>query len=182
MTPQKAQMSQMAEHDRLDVAIDQVTARMVQVREDEDLAIRIASALPERSSRLGWLIPQFAAITAFVIAAGVWMLRDSSTPLLSPLPSSDVVAVIAVPNTVVAVEPGTALRTKPLEQLEHLEPMEPLGLDGPDFDRSLPAIDAMTALIVNDVTPDELPASPALVLAPIAIADLPMTAESFPPF
>jgi hypothetical protein len=59
--------------------------------------------------------------------------------------------------------------------------MEPLGLDGPDFDRSLPAIDAMTALIVNDVTPGELAAPAALVLEPIVIADLPLTAESFSP-
>lgn len=179
--------------DRLDTAIDQVTARMVQVRDDEELALRIASALPDRSSRFSWLMPQFAAIAAFAIAAGVWMLRDSSTPLLSPLPSSDVVAVIGVPNTVVAVEPGTALRTQSASArhisgelrrdrlLEPLEPMEPLGVDGPDFDRSLPAIEAMSAMVMSDVGPGELPASPALVLALIEIADLPMTAELFPP-
>jgi len=189
MTPQKAQMSQMAEHDRLDAAIDQVTARMVQVRDDEDLAMRIASALPERSSRfhlraarfggqVSWLIPQFAAI-AFAIAAGVWMLRDTSTPSLSPLPSSDVVAVIGVPNTVVAVEPGTVFRTQPVELLEPVEPVEPL--NSPDFDRSLAPIAPMTALVVSDLSPSELPATPALELEPIAIADLPLTAESFPP-
>ena len=77
---------------RLDAAIDQVAARMVQVREDEDLALRIAAALPERSSRFSWLIPQFAAIAAFAIAAVVWTTRDTATPSL--LPSSDVVAVI----------------------------------------------------------------------------------------
>ena len=49
---------------------------MVQVREDEDLALRIAAALPERSSRFSWLIPQFAAIAAFAIAAVVWTMRD----------------------------------------------------------------------------------------------------------
>ena len=57
-------------------------------------------ALPERSSRFGWLIPQFAAIAAFAIAAVVWTMRDPATPSL--LPSSDVVAVMAVPNTVAA--------------------------------------------------------------------------------
>ena len=86
--------------DDLDTAIDQVTARMVQVREDEDLALRIASALPERSSRFRWLIPQFAAFAAFAIAAVVWTMPDPATPSL--LPSSDVVAVMAVPNPVVA--------------------------------------------------------------------------------
>lgn len=180
--------------DRLDAAIDQVTARMVQVRDDEELALRIASALPERSSRFGWLIPQFAAIAAFAIAAVVWTMREPATPSLSPLPSADVVAVMAVPNTVAAVEPGTALRTLPLESafaragelrwdkpLEPLEPLDPVNPLGGDHERSLPPIEAMSAIVMNDVAPGELPASAALMLAPIEIADLPMTAESFPP-
>ena len=162
--------------DPIDIAIDQVTARMVQVREDEDLALRIAAALPERSSRFRWLIPQFAAVAAFAIAAVVWTTRDTATPSL--LPSSDVVEVMALPTTVSAVEPGTALRTQPLELLEPLEPLEPV--EG-DHDRSLPAIDVVTALTVSDVAPVELPATPALTLAPIEITDLPLTAESFPP-
>ncbi len=66
--------------DPIDTAIDQVATRMVQVREDEDLALRIAAALPERSSRFGWLIPQFAVITAFAIAAVVWTTRETPTP------------------------------------------------------------------------------------------------------
>jgi hypothetical protein len=175
--------------DPIDTAIDQVAARMVQVREDEELALRIASALPERSSRFRWLIPQFTAIAAVAIAAVVWTMRDPATPSL--LHASDVVAVIAVPNTVAAVEPGTALRTLALESAfarmrelrrdEHLEPLEPLQpLDG-DHERSLPAIDALAALVVSDVAPDALPGSPALTLAPIEIADLPLTAESFSP-
>ena len=201
MRPQKAQM-QMAEHDRLDAAIDQVAARMTAVPDDDQLTQRIVASLPERSSRfrlraarfggqVGWLIPQFAAITAFAIAAVVWTLRDPVTPPL--LPSSDVVAVMAVPNTVVAFAPGTVFRTRPLESafarlssgelrrdrpLEHLEPVEPL--DG-DFDRSLPPIEAMSALVVSDLDPDALPGAPALVLAPIAITELPLTAESFSP-
>lgn len=189
MRPHKAQieqMKQMAEQDRLDAAIDQVTARMVQVRDDQDLALRIASALPERSSRFSWLVPQFAAIAAFAIAAVVWTTRGPATPAL--LRSSDVVAVMTVPNTVAAVEPGTASRTlplesafarhisgelrrdRPLEPWNPLEPLEPL-----DHERSLPA------LAMSDVAPDELPATSALMLAPIDITDLPLTAESFPP-
>ena len=115
--------------DPLDTAIDQVTARMVQVREDEDLALRIAAALPERWSRFGWLIPQFAAIAAFAIAAVVWTTRDTATP--SVLTSSNVAVLAGMPDTVVAVAPGTvapgtAVRTMPLELLEPLEPLEPL--------------------------------------------------------
>lgn len=164
--------------DQLDAAIDQVTARMVQVRADDDLALRIASALPERSSRFSWLIPQFAAIAAFAIAAVVWTMRDTTTPSLSPLLSSDVVAVMAVPDTVAAVEPGTALRTLPMEPLEPLEPVEP---SGGDHERSLPALDAMTTLNMRSLAPGELPASESLALAPIDIGDLSLTAESFPP-
>ena len=37
---------------RLDDAIDQVAARMTAVKEDDGLALRIASSLPARS---GWL-------------------------------------------------------------------------------------------------------------------------------
>jgi hypothetical protein len=176
--------------DPIDTAIDQVAARMVQVREDEDLALRIAAALPARSTRfhlraarfggqVGWLIPQFAAIAALAIAAVVWTTRDTATPAL--LPSSDVVVVIAVPKSVVAREPGTALRTRPLERLEPLELLEPLSSDGTDHERSLAPIAAMSALVMRDMAPEALPGSPALTLAPIEIADLPMTAESFSP-
>jgi hypothetical protein len=177
-----------AKVDRLDAAIDQVTARMVHVRDDEDLALRIASALPERSSRfhlraarfggqVSWLIPQFAAIAAFAIGVVLWTTRDTAPPSL--LPSSDVVAVMAVPNTVVASAPGTVFRIQPLEPLVHLEPVEPL--DRPDFDRSLAPIAPMTALVVTDVAPGELAPTPELLLAPLVIADLPLTAESFSP-
>ena len=175
-----------AKVDRLDAAIDQVTARMMQVRDDEELALRIASALPERSSRFSWLIPQFAAIAAFAIAAVVWTMRDTTTP--SVLPSSGVAGLVGLPNTVAAIAPGTAVRTVPLEsafarlssgELRRDRPLEPL--DGADFERSLAPIEAMSAIVMNDVAPGELPASAALTLAPIEIIDLPMTAESFSP-
>ncbi len=162
----------------LDAAIDQVTARLVRVREDDEFAARVVRALPERSSRLGWLVPQVAAVTALAIAAGVWMLRDTSPPSVSPLPA-EAVAVMGGPNMVVAVAPGTALRTRPLELLEPLETLEPLD-DGSDHERSLPAIEAVTALVVSDLLLSELPATPALALEPIAIVDLPLTAETFP--
>jgi hypothetical protein len=175
--------------DPIDTAIDQVTARMVQVREDEDLALRIAAALPARSTRVSWLIPQFAAIAVFAIAAVVWTMRDPATPAL--LPSSEVAALGVVPNTVAAIAPGTGIRTLPLESAfarmrelrrdKPLELLEPLGSDGADHERSLAPIAAMSAIVMRDMAPDALPGSPALTLAPIEIADLPMTAESFSP-
>src|SRR5688500_7053283 len=116
--------------DRLDSAIDQVAARIMQVRDDEELALRIAGALPGRSSRFRWLLPQLAAVAAFAIAAVVWTMRDTATPSLLPLTA--VVAVMAVPNSVAAVSPGTASRTKPSEPVEPVEPLDSQPLEG-DF-------------------------------------------------
>ena len=62
--------------------------------------------------------------------------------------------------------------------MEHLERLEPL--EG-DHERSLAPIEAMSALVMSDMDPNALPGSPALVMAPIAITELPLTAESFSP-
>ena len=180
MRPQRGQMPQVTAPDRLDAAIDLVAARIVEVKGHEELAARIAAALPGRSSSFGWWLPQFAAIAAFAIAAVLWTARDTATPSL--LPSTDVVAMMAVPDSVAAAAPGTASRiasrTKPLEPLGLLEQAEPL--DG-DFGRSLAPIAAIDALTVSELGAPELPAASPLVLPPIAITDLPLTAESFSP-
>lgn len=161
------------DRDKLDSAIDQVAGRMVAVSDDPEMVARIVSALPERSLRLGWLLPQVAALSALVIAALVWSTRERpASPAV--LPSTQIAAATVfrggitprVPGT--PREPGTAVRTEPLA------PWNPGTLE-PDFDRSLPA------LMVTELPPVELPASPALELAPIGVTDLPLTAESFPP-
>lgn len=163
--------------DRLDAAIDHVAKRMVAVPDDPEMVARIVSALPERSSRLGWLIPQLAALGAIVIAAVVWSTRERpASPAV--LPSTQIAATTVLPGVIAPREPGTVVRTQPLEPLEPVEPLEPLDTD---FDRSLPALESVDSLMVSDVTPHELPASPALELAPIGVTDLPLTAESFPP-
>ena len=174
--------------DRLDSAIDQVAAQMVAVPDDGDLTLRIVSALPERTSRLRWLIPQLAAIGAIVIAVWVWTTRNESTPAIAMLPSSAGTPMIALANPVAAHEPGTALRTMPLERLEPLEPLERLeGMEPPvsgaslDHERALLPIEAVAALVVPSVSPVEIPATELLTIAPIAIRDLPMTAEFFSP-
>lgn len=171
MRPQKAQTAQ---NDRLEAAIDQVAARMVAVPDDPEMALRIAGALPDRASRLGWLIPQLAALGAIVIAAVVWSMREQPAIVLQVLPSTEIAAVSAFPR-VDASAPVTVVSTLPSE------PSEPPELSEPDFERSLPALEAVDALVVSDLTPRELPASPALVLAPIGVTELPLTAESFPP-
>ena len=163
--------------ERLDAAIDRVAARIVHVRDDEALASRIARALPELSSRFSRLLPQFAAVAALATAAVVWTMRDTTTLL-----PSNLAAMMAVPNTALAVTPGTtsraASKTKPVEPLERLEHMEPV--DG-DFERSLAPIESMTALVISSVTPDELPATSPLELVPMTIIELPLTADTFSP-
>ena len=163
----------------LNSAIDHVARRMVAVPDDPEMVARIVSALPERSSRLGWLIPQLAALGAIVIAAVMWSTRERPA-LPAVLPSTPIASATSWPGVITAREPGTVARTQPLERLEPVEPLEPLGL-GSDFERSLPSLEVVDSLMVSDLTPHELPASPALELAPIGVTDLPLTAESFPP-
>ena len=187
--------------DRLDTAIDHVASRMVAVPDDGEMTLRIVSALPERTSRLRWLIPQLAAIGAIVIAALFWTARSNTPPALATLPTLDGARMNGLANAVAANEPGTALRTMPLEPLESasarndsrelrrdlavaavgrvggpLEPLEPL--EG-DHERALVPIEAVAALVVPSMSPVEIPAAELLTIAPIAVSDLPMTAESF---
>jgi hypothetical protein len=164
----------------LDSAVDHVAKRMVAVPDDPEMVARIVSVLPERSSRLGWLIPQFAALGLIVIAVVMWSTRErpASTAVL---PSTQIATASALRGVITprepgtTREPGTVVRTQPVERLEPLEPLRA------DFDRSLPALESMDSLMVSDLTPRELPASPALELAPLGVTDLPLTAESFPP-
>jgi hypothetical protein len=168
-----------ADRDRLDAAIDQVAARMVATPADGELTMRIVSALPERTSRLWWLIPQLAAIGAIVIAAVVWTTRNEGPPEIAMLPSSAGTPMIGLANPVAANEPGAALRTMPLEPLERMEPTPPVSTV--DHERSLPAIAAMRALDFESLAPVSLPEDAPLTLEPLTIADLPLAAESVSP-
>ena len=172
------------DRDHLDTAIDQVTARMVAVPDDREVTLRIVAALPDRSSRVwGWL-PQVAAVGAIAIAALVWTTRTGPVPLIATRPSAAVAGMSGLANTIAANEPRTAFRTRtavrtmPLALVEPLEPLEPFAER--DHDRALPAIEALTALSVDEVSPTSIAASPLLSLAPIEIVELPMTAD-FPP-
>jgi hypothetical protein len=166
-----------AEADRLDNAIDAVAARLTHVEDNDALAAQIIIALPERTSRLRWLIPQFAAIGAIAIAALVWTTR-STPPAIARLPAANLAPTTGFANVVAANEPGPALRTFSLEPLEPVEPLE--SLDG-DHERSLPAIAAMHLLDFDSLAPVSLPEDARLTLEPLAIADLPLTADGFSP-
>ena len=153
----------------LDTAIDHVAARMVAVPDDPEMVTRIVHALPDRSSRLGWLIPQLAALSAIVLAAVVWSIREQ--PATPVLPSGEI-AAWAVPSIVVAHDPGTfrtlgTLRTQPSEPAEPPEPPEAREALAIDFDRSLPPLEVAALTL-----------APIEVLAPIEIGELPLTAET----
>jgi hypothetical protein len=165
-------------NDRLDAAIDHVAARMVAVPGDDEMTVRIVSALPQRTPGLRWWVPQLAAIGAIVLAALVWTTRQSIPLVVTPLPSSEVAPMIELASAV-AREPGTAVRTVPLEPLEHLEPVERLDVVSIDHERSLAPIEAAAALVVPPLAPTEIPATELLAIAPIEVGALPMTAESF---
>jgi hypothetical protein len=166
--------------DRLDDAIDDVVTRLVHVKENDALATQIINALPERVSWFGWLFhswaPRLAMIAIVAVAGIVWGNRTpATTPQLDPLAST-----LTVPQPVVlvaSVREAEPNRTMPLEHLEPLERMEPSA----DFDRSLAAVAAPGVLTIESLSPASLPAEDALAIAPLAIADLALTAESFPP-
>jgi hypothetical protein len=162
-----------AKVDRLDAAIDHVAARLVAVDDDPDLALRIASALPDRSSRFGWLIPQLAAFSAIAIAAVVWSLAEQPASV-AVLPSTDMEALSAFPPATVR-EPGTALRTTPLERMEPVEPVELLEPSAVDFERALPALE------LSAIGLEALATAEPLALSPIEIGELPLTAETIAP-
>ena len=169
----------MTARDRLDMAIDQVAARMVAVPDDAQVTLRIVTALPERRPRLRWLIPRFAALAAIATAALIWTTRDNTPPALTTLPTLDGPTMNGLANAVAANEPGTTVRTLPLEPMERLERMQPILRASGDHERALPAIETLGALVVPSLSPKEIPATELLTIAPIHIGELPMTAESF---
>ncbi len=161
------------EMDRLDAAIDHTAARMVAVTDDPDMVTRIVSALPERPSRFGWLIPQLAAIGAMVIAAIVWTTRGD-TPSIAALLSSDFPGMTGLATTAAAHRPRIAVGAAPVPRVEELTLQERLTAD---FDRSLPAIEVASSLSVADVQTRDIAMPAAIGLASIDIADLKLTAE-----
>lgn len=168
---------------RLDLAIDQVAARMVAVLDDDGMTLRIVSALPERTSGWRWLLPQLAAIGAIVLAALVWTTRQSTAPAMAALPSSATAPIIELASAAAAREPGTAVRTMPLERVELLGPLEPRAARVPaasgDHERALPALEAFSSLSVTAAQTSDIALPEAIGLASIEIADLKLTAESF---
>lgn len=162
----------------LDDAIDRVAKRLTHVEDDAVFASRVIASLPERATWFGWLTqswaPRLAMIAVIVVAAVLWNnRRTTESPMASePLAS---VATVSQPTMLVASATRERLepvRTKRLERLEPVEPLEPFN--------GLPSVEAPKALALNDVAPEALVDARVLSVPSLVIADLPLTAETFP--
>jgi hypothetical protein len=167
--------------DHLDDAIDSVAARMTRVEENDALAIRISSSLPDRRVGLGWIFAGWAprlavlALGALAITVVLRTFDDGSTGVLrtesASVPFVEFRAAVERP----AVEPEPIVRRTPVE------PSSNDRRTTEDFDRSLEALVAPAALALGTLAPSDLPVQGSLVLEPLAIADLPLTAEIISP-
>jgi len=165
-------LSAVARSAKLDDAIDQVAKQLTHVDEDAALAARIVAALPDRPTWFGWLIgswtPRFAMI-ALIIATGVFLNRAPKS--VASIPGTLIAGSFAPVTFVASVNPEPP-RTMPLEHLERVKPLEPLDVEKPDHQFSLPSLASVAALSMKSLSPDALPEEGALSIAPLAIADL----------
>lgn len=151
----------------LDAAIDHVAARLIAgPGDDAELARRIVGALPERRSRLGWLVPQIAALGALAIA--VWVWRSPQPPASTTvLPATPVAMAAALPLPVV---PTPARTARPLSatRARTIAAWSAAVIAGERFDHER----ALPGLVVEDVSTTEIPTLAALRLAPIDISEI----------
>ena len=176
--------------DHLDDAIDRVATRMTQVEPSEALASQIINALPDRSLSSGWWFqswaPRLAMVAILAVAGVMWAARGSrdSTPAPSLAASQPIAAIsplmAAVKETVREPEPNRTMPLEPLEALEPLEPLDPKPADA-DFAHSLPSIAVVASLELAAIAPASLHEDAPLTLAPLAIADLPLTPDNNSP-
>ena len=165
-----------AKRDGLDDAIDAVTARLTCVAADDGFASRIVNALPARSTwSIRWLMPRLAMTAAIGIAIALVVLRtfdEGSTDVLrtesARVPFVELRAVVER----APVEPSSDPRRTTVEQPANDRRTIV------DHERSLAAIPAPAALSLEAVAPRELPSQGALMLEPLAIPSLPLTAEN----
>ena len=169
------------DRDQLDEAIDHVAARMTAVSEDAQITERIVAALPEASLFHWWLrsawAPRLAAVALVVIGAALW----NQNGVQRPDPSRAAKPATAPPGFIAFAPVVFPVRPTVRAPLAPSAPSAPLAPEAPDHERSLPAIEAVTALGMSSLSPRELPASRDITLAPIEIGDLALTSETFSP-
>jgi hypothetical protein len=174
--------------DLLDGAIDATAARMTAVAADDSLGQRIISELPERTTWLGWVSASWAlrlAVGVLAIGMTVVVLRtfdDGSTAVLRTESATAPITIVEPPSNDrrTSVEPPLIVRRTIVEPSSNRRRTTVEG-ERSDHEFSLAAIAAPEALSVGSLSPDDLPAEDALAIAPLAIADLPLTPESFAP-
>ena len=180
-------MTPIDDRHHLDDVIDAVAKQLTRVDDDPHLASRIAASLPDRSrSMFGWWAPRLAMIAVAVAAATVWGTRGprDSTQGMQPLAFSQPLASPVI--FAAAVSKRLERRTVPVEPLEPLEPLEPmerlapLEPAAPDFEFSLPPIEAVASLELEAIAPASLAEDAPLTLQPLAIVDLPMAESNSP--
>ena len=177
--------------DHLDDAIDHVASRMTQVEENDALASQIVNALPERSGwSMRWLMPRLAitaVLAAVAIAVVLRTFGGGSTDVLRTfdgrstiVPRTNWIALaVTAPEHRTDDEPTLNVRRTLVEPLSNDPRTTPA--DAPDFDRSLAPVAAPDALVLPSLAPDALEASEGLMVKPLAIADLPLTADANSP-
>lgn len=174
--------------DHLDDAIDRVASRMTHVDDDPALAWRIEAALPARAGGTWqWLLPRLAITTAIAAGTVLIVLRsfdDGSTGVLRTFDdgSTDVLRSEAARAPIVELARSmTAEVPRPLnDRRTSVEPSSNDRRTDVDHEFSLPAIAAVESLLLNSLAPEALPVGDALVVAPLAIADLADDGPVFP--
>jgi hypothetical protein len=165
--------------DHLDDAIDSVAVRLTHVTEDEGLATRILASLPDRSPwALHWWMPRLAITAALGIGVALVVLRmfdDRSTGVLRTENASAPFMEFRAAVERTSVEPELNDRRTTVERPSNDRRTIA------DFDRSLEPIASPAVLSFRAVTPSDLPGQGTLVVEPLAIADLPLTAETVSP-
>lgn len=166
MRPQKAQTTQT----ELDDVIDRVASRLTHVEDDPMFAKRIIASLPER--RRAWRSVWRLAMVGAAAAVAMIVLRTFNDGSPDVLRSNRLVVVASLQPAV-----ARAIVELPSVRRTIVEPS--LNDRRTDHERSLPP------LSVAALTEDALPAEGALSLEPLSVpslpvADLPLTAETFP--
>ena len=189
-----------SERDRLDDAIDLVAARMTAVEEDDALATRIAAALPDRAAGIPrvWLARLATGALATLAIAVVLRSLDNGATGVGPAKAGDHIASdsVATPDPghqsandsesavgmagvgPVDVEPRRVSVVSALRRTSR--PRTTVDVDRRDHEFSLAAIAAPEGLAMSPLSPGDLPAEDTLTIAPLEIAELPLSSD-FPP-
>ncbi len=176
--------------DRLDDAIDIVAARLTTVAHDEEFAQRITSRLPDRS---GWSLRGLvlrgalgAIVLAFVLTGVRRTFDERSTDVRRPFDNRSTTVRQPFDDRSTIVQSNVRVNASSNDRVNASSNDRKNALSNDrenarsnDFERSLPALPAASALSLESLAPVSLTEDAPLTLVPLAIADLPLTAENY---